>query len=306
MRRTRPERTLPGPISRARSTPAVARSPDRLDPADGRVHLAKESVAQRGAVGFGASVHVGHDRDSGALERRVLEVRAELLAGGRHQRAVERRGDGERNGALRSAGRARGRGARHRGGVAGDDGLLRRVEVGRGHDLSLRRLAARGLDFFRSQADDRGHRADSRRNRLLHERAAQAHDSNRVGERESSGGDVGGVFAERMARREGRSLQPLREPRFEIPERGDRMRQDRRLSVRGQLELLLRALEAQPRQRKPQRRIGLLEDPPRGVRRIEQGLAHPDRLRALPGKEKREAHQRTRTDPQTSPRRMPS
>ena len=76
----------------------------------------------------------------------------------------------------------------------------------------------------------------------------------------------------------------------EVLERGDRVGQDRRLRVGGELQLLLGPLEAEPREREAEDRVGLVEDRARRRRRLAERLAHADGLGALAGKEQGERH----------------
>ena len=70
-------------------------------------------------------------------------------------------------------------------------------------------------------------------------------------------------------------------------------RQDRRLGVRGQRQLLLGPLEASFDSEKPERVVGLVEDGARLGERVVQRAAHADLLGALPGKEERELDARS-------------
>ena len=98
---------------------------------------------------------------------------------------------------------------------AGDDGLLRVVEVGRLDDLAqlARGLRAACDDGAAVEAEDRRHRAGADRHRLLHRLGAKAHQRQRVGEAQRAGGDERRVFAERVAGDDvgrGRRLAPAR------------------------------------------------------------------------------------------------
>jgi hypothetical protein len=110
-----------------------------------------------------------------------------------------------------------------------------RVHVGRGHDLPVRRLAARAFDRGEIEAENRGHRADTDRNGLLHVLAAAPHGPQRVLERERLGRDERRVLAEAVA---GHALGPDASG-HERPQRRGARRQDRRLRVRRELQLRL-------------------------------------------------------------------
>ncbi len=84
--------------------------------------------------------------------------------------------------------------------VPGDDDLCRRVEVDRLDDLALRRFVARRAHRVVVEAEDRGHAAGPDRHRVLHRLRAEAHQRQRVGERQHAGRDERRVFAEAVAR----------------------------------------------------------------------------------------------------------
>jgi hypothetical protein len=84
--------------------------------------------------------------------------------------------------------------------VAGDDQLSAAVLVGDRHRAALAAgRGAAGLEVVGGHVDDRRHRADARRHRGLHRLAAQAHELDRVGERERPGGDQRRELAEAVA-----------------------------------------------------------------------------------------------------------
>ena len=132
------------------------------------------------------------------------------------------------------------------------------------------------------QAEDRGHRARADRHRLLHVAAAPPHDPQRVGERERAGGDVGRVLAEAVAGDERRADSPCD---VEQPARGDADREDRRLRVLGQRQLILGPFEAQAAERLAERGVGLGERLAADRKRVGERLAHADLLRTLSGKD---------------------
>ena len=69
-------------------------------------------------------------------------------------------------------------------------------------------------------------------------------------------------------------------------ERGDRNRQQRRLGVLGQFQLVVRTFKTQAGNREAERLIGLFKHAPRGGVRVGQRLAHAGGLRALAGEQK--------------------
>ena len=83
-------------------------------------------------------------------------------------------------------------GALHRGFVAGDDDLIRRVDVRRGDNLFdlSRSLHADRLELFDRQGKDRRHCSYSDRHRLLHVFAAIADDAHRVCELQCPGANM--------------------------------------------------------------------------------------------------------------------
>ena len=76
-----------------------------------------------------------------------------------------------------------------------------------------------------------------------------------------------------------------RDALLERAQQRDARRQDRGLLDLGPQQLLVRTLEAEPREREAERGVGRVEDVARGRRRLEDVAAHADLLRALPGKE---------------------
>src|SRR3989454_333413 len=162
--------------------------------------------------------------------------------------------------------------------------LLGRVHVRDADDLPLRRVPAHPLDLAQVEPHDRRHRARPHRHGILHQRAALAHDAYRIGEPQGAGHDERRVFPETVARGE-RGL----EAAFGARGGGrDRRREDRGLGVGGQREVRLRTLEHEPRQVEAERLVRLLEHRLRARGRRVEPLAHPDRLRALAGEEKRD------------------
>ena len=72
-------------------------------------------------------------------------------------------------------------------------------------------------------------------------------------------------------------------------ERGDRGGEERGLGIRGAVELGLGAVEAEPAEVELKGVVRLGEDPDRALVPVGELFAHADRLRALPGKEPRDA-----------------
>src|SRR6266540_362809 len=264
---------------------------DALDPADRRGHLLDEERDDARDVGVRLRLDVRDDRASERLPGERTEHRLEPAAHRRHERTVEGGGDGERQHALRAGLLELHPGLLHRARGAGDDGLRRVVVVRRGHDLARlgRDRRADLPDLVRREPEDGAHRALPLRHRLLHERAARPHGLRRVRRGAGARRDERGVLAERVSRDEVRDDPSLGEDR----RRSRRDGQDRGLRVRGELQGLLRPLEAHPRQLLAERRVDLLEHGARLGEPVEEFLTHPDRLRALAGEDERElAHRR--------------
>ena len=116
---------------------------------------------------------------------------------------------------------------------------------------------------------------------MLHVLAAGADGADRVGEGEGSGSDVGGVFAKTVTSAERRLNAALSEDAG----RGNGDSEDRRLSVLGEFELVLRPLEDELRESEAKRSVGLVEDGASSGEVVVEVTAHSDGLGALAGKE---------------------
>src|SRR3989442_944645 len=257
---------------------------DTIRPPDpARELLEEEGPDLRPGSGH-ARVDVADHGDRRVGDRDPVELAGELDGGRRHEGAVEGRAHRKQDTLLAApvAGE-RGR-ALHRRPMARDDDLLGRVHVRDADDLTLRRVHAHPLDLAQVEPHDRRHRARPHRHGILHQRAALAHDAYRIGEPQGAGHDERRVFPETVARGE-RGLEAAFGARGG---RRDRRREDRGLGVGGQREVRLRTLEHEPRQVEAERLVRLLEHRLRARGRRVEPLAHPDRLRALAGEEKRD------------------
>src|SRR5881296_801216 len=257
---------------------------DTIGPPDrARDLLEEEGLDLRRGAGH-ARVDVAHHGDRRVGDRDPVELAGELDGGRRHEGAVEGRAHRKQDTLLAApvAGE-RGR-ALHRRPMARDDDLLGRVHVRDADDLTLRRVRAHPLDLAQVEPHNRRHRARPHRHGILHQRAALAHDAYRIGEPQGAGHDERRVFPETVARGE-RGLEAAFGARGG---RRDRRRENRGLGVGGQREVRLRTLEHEPRQVEAERLVRLLEDRLRARGRRVEPLAHPDRLRALAGEEKRD------------------
>src|SRR5262245_43750352 len=165
--------------------------------------------------------------------------------------------------------------------VAGDDDLFGRVKIRRRADLASGRRLASFSDFRRVNSQDRRHRANADRNYFLHQLAAKANQSSRVTQTKSAGRDQRGVFAEAVARDEIRFYAFFKKN----ARRGDGHRQDRRLGVRRELQILFRAVKAKLAQTESQRLIGFGECVARGGEVFSQVAPHSDALGTLTWKD---------------------
>ena len=82
-----------------------------------------------------------------------------------------------------------------RGGVAGDDDLIRRVEIGGAGNFPLRNFFANLVDFIGRQRQHRCHGAHTNRHGLLHVFAAIAHGAYGIDEGQRPGGHMRGIFS---------------------------------------------------------------------------------------------------------------
>ena len=215
------------------------------------------------------------------------------FGGRRHQRRVERGADRQHDrppGALR-----RGQRDRALDGLAmpADDDLSRAVVVRDGADLAVgRRLGdlARGLDV---EAEQRRHRPDADRHRLLHRLAAALDEPGGIADRQRARRRQRRILAERMTGDIG-GVTPDVEAAVAFEHADDReaRRQQRRLRVLGQHQLAFRTLEHQPRQMLRQRVVDFVEQIARRREGLGERLAHAGRLRSLSGKDESPFHVR--------------
>src|SRR6185436_6775034 len=138
--------------------------------------------------------------------------------------------------------------------------------------------------------DDRGHPAFATGAGALHLAATLADEPERLGEWHDPGRDEGAVLAHRMPGGESRrggvdaEARPLLAQGGEI---GDRGRQEGRLRVHGEVELLGRPLEREVADGLAERGVGFREDGRGGRRGGGEGLAHAHRLRTLAWEDER-------------------
>ena len=126
-------------------------------------------------------IDVGHDRNARIARRQRAQLRREAILRGLHERAVERRADGERHDAL-CAQLFRARARAIDGSLrAGNHDLAGAVHVRRRHHLAVRRLGARLRDAIGIETENGRHRARADRHGLLHVAATPTHRAHRVG-----------------------------------------------------------------------------------------------------------------------------
>jgi hypothetical protein len=271
---------------------------DALDPADGAGDLADEAVAGFVGVGEEARVDVAGYGVGWVVEVDCGEVGGEGVLCGLHKGAVEGCADLEHDGALGSGLLAEVGGALDCGGGAGDDGLVGGVEVG-GRDDGAVGVEGFGLggggergelvgdlgadlgDEWCSEAEDGGHGAFAWRDGLLHVLATGADGADGVGEGESAGDDVGGVFAEGVACGQGWGDALFGQYTGGCYGDGE----DGGLGVLGELELVFGTFEDEFGEGKAEGVVGLFEDGAGGGEVVVEVAAHAYGLRALAGEE---------------------
>ncbi len=165
---------------------------------------------------------------------------------------------------------------------AGDDDLPRRVDVGDGEDLALRRFFTDDPGLVGGRADERGHGPRADRDGLLHELPALAHDDRGIGRGKPADTDDGPVLAEGVA---GHEIAADCAEVFQHGVNGGGDGQDGGLRVLGQLELVLGTFEAELGDREAERIIDLPEDAPRDRVGLEDVLPHAGVLAPLAGKD---------------------
>ena len=169
--------------------------------------------------------------------------------------------------------------------VTGHHDLPAAIIIGGLADLTLRGLVRdrdRGLEI---EAEQGGHCADAHRHRLLHGKAAGAQQTRGVTYAEAAGGGERGIFAKRMSCDE-RGVSPHREAGLSLQytQGSERDRHQCRLGIFGELQGLSRTIPDNGCQLLAERRIDLVENRAGGRKSLRQGLAHADRLGALPWK----------------------
>ena len=277
MLRSNPVSTAPAPTSINRVTPRDASKRDGLRPADRIRDLVVEPFASLGARANLARLPVVDERNRRSRNSVASRSGFESVLRRLHQRTVKRRTHRQQNRPASAGGLGEFHRAIDRGRVAGDDDLIRGIEIRGAHDFALRGLRENRIELAGGKLEERRHRAHARRNRLP---ACTGRACGPVGRHRQSGA---------IRRRPVPSTRPgcgprrkrARSPWPQHRMRGDRHRQQRRLRVLGQLELVVGAFKTQTRKRKPQRIVGFLEDAGGFGERIGEGFAHACELGTL-------------------------
>ena len=159
------------------------------------------------------------------------------------------------------------------------------VDIGRGNELALGGFLTHLGNSLGREAHQGRHTADSGRDGLLHQPTTFADGPQGIGERQRSGCDQRGVLAQTMARYAHR---PKIRLVLEHPQGGDTGRQDGRLGIGGQPQVVFRTREAQRRQFELHGFVRFAEDLGGNRELLCQRLPHPDRLGTLAGEEQRQ------------------
>ncbi len=266
---------------------------DRLDPANGAVHLPEKRVDHLRAGCLCAGIDVGHDRKTRRPNIGRGERLTKRLTRGRHECTVKRCAHVERNdfappllGELDEP--------LHASRGPSDHRLRRGIEVGAAHDFQGRRGLRTDFRNLRTvQVHHRGHGSLSGGHRVLHRLAAHPTRPDGGCDIERTGGDQRTVFAERVARGALRIRQV--ETLAHRRDHGCACGHDGRLGVGSLRERLERPLEAQPRNRLAQRLVGLGKNRPGGGRDGMNVFAHTHLLGALTREQPRYLHSGART-----------
>ncbi len=255
-----------------------------IDPAHRAGDLANQRVARGVGRGDQVAGHVGGDGNSRIVHREPGKHTRHFFLRGLHERTVEWSADRKHDGAARAFGLAKRRGLLDRRGSARDDGLARRVEIGRLHDQAgfARGLSA-SLGHLRGiEREHGGHGSLPRRNGLLHGAPASLHGAHRIGKGERARNDVRRPLAQRMPGGERRRNAVLGED----ARCRHAHRHDGRLRVLGQAQIFFRPFETEARKREAERRIGLGKGLSGNGKSFGEIAAHANGLRTLPRKEK--------------------
>jgi hypothetical protein len=137
----------------------------------------------------------------------------------------------------------------------------------------------------------RRHGASPHRHRLLHGKTADAQQARGVADAEAAGGGERGILAERVSGYERRMPRHRKAGLgLQHAQGGERDRHQGRLGIFGELKGFGGTVPDDGGQLLAERRVDLVENRAGSRKRLGQGLAHADRLGALPRKGKCRGH----------------
>src|SRR4051812_36657112 len=143
-------------------------------------------------------IDIARHRIDGLIHRDLFQIAFESILRWLHQRTMEWCAYGQHFGAFGAAFIGESGGAFDRSGIARDDNLLRRVDVGGGKTVAVGRLVENRRNLFKFHAEYGSHSPYAYGYGFLHVLAAIADGAHSVGKCERSSRDVGGVFAQAM------------------------------------------------------------------------------------------------------------
>ena len=168
-----------------------------------------------------------------------------------------------------------------RGFRSGDHDLPRRINVRHRDHVALGRRIANRLHLFHRRPDQRRHSARADRHGFLHESSALMNDRRCFRRRQSADAHDRAVFAEGVA---GDEVASGGAALFEHRVNRSRHRENCRLRVLRQLQLILGTIEAEVRDRVAERGVDVIEHAPRRRKRLGDIAPHAGVLAPLPGK----------------------
>src|SRR6185312_6745399 len=171
-----------------------------LGPAHRLVQLALQRAANFIDGRIAARVGILDDRDRRHLPLASGHAFAQAIGCPAHQRAMGRHRNRQLDCPLHAQPGQRGQDAVDRFGMAGNDQLPGRIEIGRSHDLALRQLRAHCSNLGIVAADDCRHGTHALGHRRLHEAAALGNQGRTIVQRQRTGTDQGAVFAQAVPR----------------------------------------------------------------------------------------------------------
>ena len=177
-----PVSTAPAPTSIKRVTPREASKAIDSDHRTGFGNLLVQPFASFGAGANLARLPVVDERNREVAKLGGVEIGLQPVLRGFQQRAMEGSAHRQQHGPAGSGGLGELDRAMDGGGVAGDDDLIRRIEIRGGDDFALRGFSEDRVELPSGKLKERRHRAHAGGNGLLHVLAALADQSHGVGE----------------------------------------------------------------------------------------------------------------------------